>query len=116
VEVGIALYVHDRVVRPFVGDVLVVILIYAFVRALFEPKNAALLAIGVLIFAYLIEIGQFFSLVSFLGLEKYALARVVLGATFDWMDLIAYSVGFLIILMVDVWPIWEGRKLQDVRQ
>ena len=32
VETLIALYVHDRVVRPYVGDMLVVLVVYCFVR------------------------------------------------------------------------------------
>ena len=37
IEVLIALFVHDSFVRPYVGDMLVVVVIYAFVR-IFVPK------------------------------------------------------------------------------
>ena len=33
IEVLIAKYMHDQVIRPFGGDVLVVVLIYAFIRS-----------------------------------------------------------------------------------
>ena len=36
-EVLIALYVHDAFVRPYIGDVLVVIVIYTFIR-IFVPE------------------------------------------------------------------------------
>ena len=32
IEVLIALYVRDNFVRPYIGDVLVVVLVYSFVR------------------------------------------------------------------------------------
>ena len=34
IETLIALYVHDTVIRPYVGDMLVVVLVYCFVRIL----------------------------------------------------------------------------------
>ncbi len=34
-ELFIGIFVHDRFIRPYAGDVLVVILIYTFLRALF---------------------------------------------------------------------------------
>ena len=35
IEAAIALWVHDRFVRPYIGDVLVVVLVYVFVRIFF---------------------------------------------------------------------------------
>jgi uncharacterized membrane protein len=32
-EIFIALFVHDKIFRPYVGDILVVILLYALVRS-----------------------------------------------------------------------------------
>ncbi len=99
VETGIALYVHDHFVRPFVGDVLVVILLYAFVRTFLEPARPWVLALAILIFAYLIEVAQYFSFVSRLGLADIAPVRIILGSTFDARDLLAYTLGFGLILL-----------------
>ena len=30
IELIIALYVHDRIIRPYIGDMLVVVLVYCF--------------------------------------------------------------------------------------
>lgn len=38
-EVLIALYVHDAFVRPYIGDVLVVIVIYTFIRIFVDRKS-----------------------------------------------------------------------------
>ena len=32
IELIIALYVHDRIIRPYIGDTLVVVTVYCFVR------------------------------------------------------------------------------------
>lgn len=103
IEVLIALYINDSIIRPYGGDVLVVILIYCFVRAFFEvPVRASVM--GVLLFSYLIEFLQYLNFVKLLGLENNALANVVMGNSFAWMDMLAYTLGALIILLVESWP------------
>lgn len=98
-EVLIALYVRDRFVRPYVGDYLVVILIYCFVRTFL--KAAVLpVAIGVLLFAYLIETLQYFRLVDRLGLQHNVIAKTVIGYGFSWIDMLAYTLGIITILMI----------------
>ena len=50
IEVLIALFVHDNFVRPYIGDVLVVIVIYTFVR-IFIPEKCRLLPLWIFVFA-----------------------------------------------------------------
>lgn len=99
-EVGIALFVKDAFVRPFVGDVLVVLLIYCFWRAFWQIdyRRAAL---AVFLLACLIEILQYFDYVRRLGLENNRILSTVMGRTFEWMDFIAYLAGFLLILLAE---------------
>ena len=92
VEVLIALYVHDRYVRPYIGDVLVTALICCFCR-IFLPKGIRLLPVFVLIFAALVETAQYFNVVSLLGLQDNALARITIGTSFSHIDLVCYAVG-----------------------
>lgn len=101
-ESCIALFVHDRFIRPFVGDVLVVWLVFAFVRMFFDGGKDWQVASGVFAFAVLVEAGQYFDLVSLLGLQDSLMARVVIGSVFDWKDILAYGVG-AIVLMVKLW-------------
>ena len=96
IEIWIAKYVHDRFIRPFVGDVLVVILIYFFLKSFIQTNNRFLL-FGVWIFACLVEVLQSFHLVKMLGLQDNKLMVIILGATFDWYDLVAYSVGIMLL-------------------
>lgn len=100
VEVLIAIFVRDNFVRPYVGDVLVVILIYCFVRS-FMRILIVPLALGVLVFSFIIEIFQYIKIVEMVGLENSPLARTVLGTSFAWMDILAYLVGFTIILVAE---------------
>lgn len=99
IEIGIALWVNDRWIRPLLGDALVVILIFCFVRSFF-PLPTIPLAVGVLLFAYTVEFAQYFELVDRLGLADNRLAATVIGTTFDWRDLLAYTAGVGIILLI----------------
>jgi len=98
IETGIALYVRDSFIRPFGGDVLVVVLIYCFVR-IFLNVNYRKTAIGVFIFACIIEILQYFKYVKLLGLQDNPVLSVMLGTSFAWLDFAAYFVGFLLIIL-----------------
>jgi hypothetical protein len=100
IEVLIATYVHDKIIRPYIGDVLVVILIYCFVRS-FLKVPVLPTAASVLIFSFVIEALQAFSYVERLGLGNSKLARIVLGSSFVWMDLVAYTVGIVIVISAE---------------
>lgn len=97
IELCIALYIDDSFIRPYIGDLLVVILLYAIVRAFFKVSIMTA-AIGVLIFSFAVEVLQYFKVVEILGLGSSPLARTIIGTTFSWEDLVAYSLGILILL------------------
>ena len=100
VEVCIALFVHDKFIRPYIGDLLVVMLIYCFLKT-FWNAPVPTVALSVLVFACMIEALQYFHFVEVLGLEKNTFAKVILGNTFHWLDIAAYAAGILVILIVE---------------
>jgi hypothetical protein len=106
IEVLIAVFVRDAFVRPYVGDYLVVILIYCAVRTVL---NASVwkVALGVLLFSFLIETLQYFHIVNRLGLENNVVARTVIGYGFEWLDFVAYTMGILTVLA------FENKKLNQ---
>lgn len=100
IEVAIALFIKDRFIRPYLEDVLVVILIYCFVKSLVKISvhKAAVL---VLLFAFCIEILQYFNLVEKLKLQHNTVAKTVIGTSFSWEDILAYLAGILIVIAVE---------------
>jgi hypothetical protein len=100
IEVLIALFAKDDFIRPYFGDVLVVILIYCFVRSFFQLPILPL-AIGVLIFSFVVEFLQSIGMVDRLGLGQSPLARTVLGSLFSWFDILSYVAGIAIVLAVE---------------
>jgi len=107
IEVCIAMYVHDGVIRPYIGDFLVVMLLYCFVRSFFKLPVLTT-CILVLIFSFLVEILQYLQLVKMLGLQDSSLANTVLGNSFAWTDLAMYSAGVVAILCIE-W-LWGMRN------
>lgn len=100
VEVLIALYVHDCIVRPYIGDLLVVLLIYCFIKSFFNFPVLKT-ATGVLLFSYLIEILQYLKFIEIIGLQHSKPANIIMGNSFEWIDLVAYTGGFVTILLAE---------------
>ena len=100
IEVLIALFVNDSFIRPYLGDVLVVILSYCFLKS-FLQLPVLTVTLFVLIFSFTIEFLQFLNIVEKLHLEKSKIARTVIGTSFSWIDLLTYIVGIAIVLVVE---------------
>jgi len=100
IEILIALFIDDGIIRPYVGDLLVVILIYCFVKSFFNTPVFPT-AIAALIFSYIIEILQYFNIINLLGLQNSKTAATIMGNSFAWFDLIAYTLGITLVLFIE---------------
>ncbi len=100
-EIIIAIFIHDQFVRPIIGDFLVVILIYCFIKS-FLNLSVIKTAIFVLLFSYVVEILQYFNTVEKLGLQNNNLASIIIGNAFSWIDIIAYTSGIVIIILIEI--------------
>ena len=107
IEVVIALWWRDGFVRPYLGDVLAVILVYLVLRAAtrLDQIGAAGVAFAI---AVAIELAQLVHVLDAVGLADNRLARVVLGGVFDPVDLVCYLVGAVAALVLDL--VWLKRS------
>lgn len=96
VELLIALYVHDSFVRPYFGDVLVVILLYCIIKTAF-PKDRVWLTPAIFVFAVVYEFTQKIPLVKLLGLDHVPFLVTVMGTSFSWGDIVCYAAGCLFV-------------------
>lgn len=101
IEVLIALYVHDSFIRPYVGDMLVVMVIYCFIRVII-PDKCRLLPFYIFIFASGVEALQYFKLVQILGLENNTFMRTLIGSVFDMKDILCYGIGCMILGIIEL--------------
>lgn len=111
IEVCIALFVHDRIIRPYIGDVLVVVWLYYVLKSFvaFRPWPAVL---AVFLFACLVETAQYGNLVERLGLSHSRFWLIVIGNSFHWADIACYAAGCLLTL---VWEYGAWRRRRDLR-
>lgn len=109
VEICIGLFVHDNIIRPFLGDALVVGVIYFFIRSFISKSR--FLAVYIFLFACLIEVGQYFNLVSLLHMENFKVAKIIIGSTFDLNDIFCYFLGTILIFVYESFTDFsEGHK------
>ncbi|MDZ4994249.1 DUF2809 domain-containing protein [Clostridium perfringens] len=97
VEVFIALFIKDNFIRPYIGDVLVVIVIYTFIRGILGRK-IRFLPFYIFLFGALVEILQYFKIVELLNLQNSRFFTILIGTAFDIKDILCYLVGCLILV------------------
>ena len=100
IEVIIALYVHDDFIRPYVGDVLVVIVIYTFIRII-VPEKCKLIPLFLFVFAAGVELLQLANIVEILGVADNKFLKILIGSVFDIKDIVCYAVGCVILCMYE---------------
>ncbi|MGH8053118.1 MAG: DUF2809 domain-containing protein [Stenotrophomonas sp.] len=83
---------HVSWIRAYLGDALVVVLIYAAVRSVLRANDYVLL-LAVFVFACCIEFAQYFRLAERLGFVRGDVMYTVIGNTFSWGDIACYAVG-----------------------
>lgn len=103
IEVGIALFINDRIIRPYIGDILVIILMYAFIKS-FIRKEIRFLPIYLFIFAVFVEVMQYFNILELMSLKDNKILSIIFGSTFDIQDILCYLIGSIILI------IWEKRE------
>lgn len=99
-EIIIGLFVSDTIIRPYIGDVLVVILLYTFIRGIIQKKIKNL-PIYIFVFATIVEVAQYYDIVNILHLQDKKVISTIIGTSFDIKDIFCYLVGTIIII------IWE---------
>ena len=90
IEILIGKFAHGFV-RGYVGDVIVVVVIYTFIRII-VPEKFPYLSVAVFLFAVFVEIMQGVNITDKLGITNEDL-RIAVGTKFDLMDILCYAIG-----------------------
>ncbi|REC80474.1 DUF2809 domain-containing protein [Chryseobacterium elymi] len=85
-------------VRAYLGDVIVVMLLYTFVKT-FVKINDEKLILGILIFSCIVEFAQYFMVAEKLGFRPGSLMYIVIGNSFSWIDILCYAAGCLLLFL-----------------
>lgn len=91
-------------IRHTFGDFLAVIGVYFLVKSFLNIEPIKL-GIGVLVFSFMVEILQLTPFLEITGLSKNRIASIVFGSTFSYGDLIAYALGIISIIIIEIFII-----------
>ena len=100
IEVIIGMFVHDGFVRPYLGDVIVVIAIYSFVRIII-PQKYVLMPLFIFLFSVVVEFLQGIHIADILGIQNHVL-RVIIGTAFDWKDIVCYGASCILLGIYEI--------------
>ena len=106
-EIIIALFVKDAIIRPYIGDVLVVILMYSLIRGLIQ-KSIKFLPVYLFFFALTVELAQYYHIVEILHLQNNRVISTIIGTSYDIKDILCYLIASVILIAWE--KIEKGRK------
>ena len=101
IEILIGLYAGGWV-RAYLGDVLVVILLYTILRTISvnKPSKWFILPTAILIFSFIVEFLQLWGFCDRFGITNNLL-RIIIGTGFSYIDIICYAVGIIPCYIVE---------------
>ncbi len=84
------------IVRAYVGDVLVILLLYCLIRIFTKalPRTLPLWLFGV---GCLAELLQLIRLSDLLGFERGSLPSILIGTSASWWDVVCYAIGSILL-------------------
>src|SRR5262245_45430298 len=110
VEVAIARgFVPGTFVRNSVGDILVISLLYFFLRGVTRSTPSVALAVS-LAAGLTAELLQYLHLADLLGLKEGSLPYIMLGNTFSSSDLLMYGIGGALAAWFDARALPKSRS------
>ncbi|WP_294286929.1 DUF2809 domain-containing protein [uncultured Chryseobacterium sp.] len=86
-------------IRAYLGDVIVVMLLYTFIKSFFNIRNDVKLIACILIFSFMVEFAQYFNIAERLGFQPGSVMYIVVGNSFSWLDMLCYAVGCLLLFV-----------------
>lgn len=100
IELIIGLFVNDAIIRPYVGDILVIILMYTLIRGIVQ-KSIRYLPMYLFLFALIVELAQYYRIVNILNLQDYKVISTIIGTSFDIKDVLCYLLATVILIVWD---------------
>ena len=106
-EVCIGVFYFNFFIRAYVGDVIIVWVLYCLFRS-FVPKRFSSygIAVGILVFSFAVEFLQKAHFADILGVEN-KLLRIIIGTSYATEDLWCYVAGTAVTIL----EIWLFKRL-----
>ena len=100
----IIFFSHWHFIRAYIGDVLVIPLMYCMIR-MSTKKLPRLMPFLMCCIGFVAEGLQYIRFYELLGFDRNSLVAILIGTSFSWWDVLCYIVGMVLIYLV----IWVKR-------
>jgi hypothetical protein len=100
IVIGLAVHTLEGEAWAFIADALYTVLVYLILRLVFVRAPLWMLAVAAFGFSAVVEVLQLSGLPEQWG-EAFPLVRLLLGASFSVVDLVAYALGALAVWLAD---------------
>lgn len=100
-------YLLPDIINTYLGDAIWAALIYIMMAFVFANKLPKQIAVFSLLFCYAIELSQLYQTPWINNIRNTTLGALVLGSSFLWSDLLAYALGIMVALVVELFWIEE---------
>ena len=92
--------------NAYLGDALWALMIFIAFGFVFRDMKTKIVALIGISFCYLIELTQLYHVNWIDNIRKTTLGGLVLGYVFSWSDLLAYAIGILVGVILDI--LWRA--------
>jgi len=103
---------HFPGIPLFIGDILWALMVYFIVRFIFIKQTIKWVTVASLLFCYGIEFSQLYKAPWIDNLRHTLFGRLVLGDTFLWGDMLCYTVGVGIGILIELLM----KRVSSIRQ
>jgi len=100
IEACIVYFIKSGFIRHTFGDFLVIIMLYCLLKSFINLKPISM-ALIVLVLSFTVEFLQLTTFLEMLNLQDNMYAKLVLGNTFHFSDLIAYTLGVITVIGIE---------------
>lgn len=101
IEILIGKFVHKGFIRDYGGDILIIPMLYSFIRSFWVKDSKAVrlyLPLGLFVLGVCVELLQGANLIDILKIDRHSIIGIILGSTFDVKDILCYLAGTVLIL------------------
>ena len=91
-----------EIISLYSGDILWALMVFLLFAFLFNKKSTIFIISWAIIFSYSIEISQLYHAPWIDSIRNTTLGGLILGFGFLWSDLVCYTIGIIIGIIIDI--------------
>lgn len=91
-----------EIISLYSGDILWALMVFLIISFIFNKKSTIFTIAWAIIFSYSIEISQLYHAPWIDAIRNTTLGSLILGFGFLWSDLVCYTIGILIGIVIDI--------------